>query len=912
MGGRYMRPLRLEMKAFGPYAQTVNLDMSALGTGGLYLITGDTGAGKTTIFDAITFALFGEASGQIRQPGMMRSKYADDDTPTQVTLTFEYCGREYTVTRSPEYMRPSKRGDKVTMQRAEAQLTYPDGTQITKLKDVDSCIRDILGVDRSQFMQIAMIAQGDFLKLLLAATDERKKIFRQIFKTGRYEQISLELKSHSSHLKAKFDSLQQSLCQYMDSINKDPDGENEEVSESNVADYLEKLIEKDERKLIVLSQETQKLENELETVNIRIGKLEAAVQNKEKLTEERDNYQNLTHKAAIAREWVCEAKKRQPEWEALETRITAEKLLIPQYDELDNKISQQLAAKEEIERLDIMYQNKIESCQQLENHLLEINKELELLDTAGQQKQQYIEERNKAQEYYALLEKLVQEEKVCINANNEYLCSKIAFKNQNEKAKKARDKYYALNEAFLCSQAGILASQLIENQPCPVCGSTVHPNPATKSPLAPAEDELRQAEQKKNTEEELLRIAGEKASKLKGILENIEKSFADTLEANNINQRDLQDKIEEQEALIKQLALSIEQEEKNVLRRAVLKEELPEHNAALKEQQAEINSIAQQIAALTSRAEEILQTINAITTRLPYENKAAALENISILETQCGVLKQQYETATSALMQVENELNLSKGRIEQLEATEQVEISETELAACQARQAEITNIKAEKTQAKLIIAARKQNNIEIYDRIIERSKELAAVEEKYIWVKALADTAGGTLSGKEKVMLETYVQMTYFDRIIRRANRRLLEMTGGQYELERRSEAENNRTQSGLDLDVIDHYNGTRRSVKTLSGGESFKASLALALGLSDEVQSSAGGIRLDTMFVDEGFGSLDSKSLDSAIHTLKRLTESNRLVGIISHVAELKERIDCQIVVQKEQSGGSSARIVQ
>jgi len=907
-----MRPLRLEMKAFGPYAQTVNLDMSALGTGGLYLITGDTGAGKTTIFDAITFALFGEASGQIRQPGMMRSKYADDDTPTQVTLTFEYCGREYTVTRSPEYMRPSKRGDKVTMQRAEAQLTYPDGTQITKLKDVDSCIRDILGVDRSQFMQIAMIAQGDFLKLLLAATDERKKIFRQIFKTGRYEQISLELKSHSSHLKAKFDSLQQSLCQYMDSINKDPDGENEEVSESNVADYLEKLIEKDERKLIVLSQETQKLENELETVNIRIGKLEAAVQNKEKLTEERDNYQNLTHKAAIAREWVCEAKKRQPEWEALETRITAEKLLIPQYDELDNKISQQLAAKEEIERLDIMYQNKIESCQQLENHLLEINKELELLDTAGQQKQQYIEERNKAQEYYALLEKLVQEEKVCINANNEYLCSKIAFKNQNEKAKKARDKYYALNEAFLCSQAGILASQLIENQPCPVCGSTVHPNPATKSPLAPAEDELRQAEQKKNTEEELLRIAGEKASKLKGILENIEKSFADTLEANNINQRDLQDKIEEQEALIKQLALSIEQEEKNVLRRAVLKEELPEHNAALKEQQAEINSIAQQIAALTSRAEEILQTINAITTRLPYENKAAALENISILETQCGVLKQQYETATSALMQVENELNLSKGRIEQLEATEQVEISETELAACQARQAEITNIKAEKTQAKLIIAARKQNNIEIYDRIIERSKELAAVEEKYIWVKALADTAGGTLSGKEKVMLETYVQMTYFDRIIRRANRRLLEMTGGQYELERRSEAENNRTQSGLDLDVIDHYNGTRRSVKTLSGGESFKASLALALGLSDEVQSSAGGIRLDTMFVDEGFGSLDSKSLDSAIHTLKRLTESNRLVGIISHVAELKERIDCQIVVQKEQSGGSSARIVQ
>ena len=209
------------------------------------------------------------------------------------------------------------------------------------------------------------------------------------------------------------------------------------------------------------------------------------------------------------------------------------------------------------------------------------------------------------------------------------------------------------------------------------------------------------------------------------------------------------------------------------------------------------------------------------------------------------------------------------------------------------------------------INARASANRSIYKALKKQVESIADTEQKLRWVKALADTAGGNLQGREKVMLETYVQTAYFDRIISRANVRFMVMSGGQYELKRSSTADNNRSQSGLSLDVVDHYNGTERSVKTLSGGESFKASLSLALGLSDEIQASAGGIRLDTMFIDEGFGSLDEESLQQAMRALSGLAESDRLVGIISHVPELKEKIDRQIRVIKDRSGGSRVEII-
>ena len=293
-----------------------------------------------------------------------------------------------------------------------------------------------------------------------------------------------------------------------------------------------------------------------------------------------------------------------------------------------------------------------------------------------------------------------------------------------------------------------------------------------------------------------------------------------------------------------------------------------------------------------------------------FENKSVALEEKAKLEMLKNTIEEAIEKEKTNFENNEKNIAAIKSRVEEnqkLLAT----AKEIDVFALQCKQAELKGEKESVMTLQKSVHSQRVANVISLENIKQKSDEINVVEEKWMWVKSLSNTANGNISGKEKIMLETYIQMTYFDRIINRANSRLLVMSGGQYELVRRKEAENNRSQSGLELDVTDHYNGTKRSVKTLSGGESFMASLSLALGLSDEIQSSAGGIRLDTMFVDEGFGSLDEESLSQAIRALSSLAEGNRLVGIISHVNELKERIEKQIVVKKEKSGGSRVSIV-
>ena len=328
----------------------------------------------------------------------------------------------------------------------------------------------------------------------------------------------------------------------------------------------------------------------------------------------------------------------------------------------------------------------------------------------------------------------------------------------------------------------------------------------------------------------------------------------------------------------------------------VLKGKLTEINDAVKAKIAENDSLEKRIAELKAK--------------LTFETKAEAETEITALTEKAEELVKSCEDALKAL-------NESNEKLASLEAAkkeivkrigEDIAIDlekETEkLTILEAQLAELDR------QAKTV-HSRIGTNQSALDNIKQKSGDLVATEKKYAWVKALSNTANGQLSGKEKIMLETYIQMNYFDRIINRANTRLMIMTDGQYDLVRRKEALSKSGQSGLDLDVIDHYNGSHRSVKSLSGGESFKASLALALGLADEIQSSAGGIKLDTMFVDEGFGSLDEESLAAAMKALSSLAEGNRLVGIISHVGELKQKIDKQIIVKKDKVGGSVATIV-
>ena len=369
-------------------------------------------------------------------------------------------------------------------------------------------------------------------------------------------------------------------------------------------------------------------------------------------------------------------------------------------------------------------------------------------------------------------------------------------------------------------------------------------------------------------------------------------------------------KITELESNIKVLDQNIRTEEKNIVRKEAIEVRLPQSRARVEELQSGITAISNTISTLTSENNSLNKRIIELKSKLAFASKLEATKEIQKNQEMILKIKRDIDQAAKRLNECSE--NLASANATKDELSKQMENKhEIDLEAEKQKMVGLTANKIQFNKNKENIHSRIVNNKSNHDNIQLKSSELIDIEKKYTWVKALSDTANGTITGKDKIMLETYIQMHYFDRIISRANARLMIMTDGQYDLIRREESLSKVGQTGLDLDVIDHYNGTTRSVKSLSGGESFKASLALALGLSDEIQSSAGGIQLDTMFIDEGFGSLDEDSLAQAMNALASLASNNKLIGIISHVGELKQKIDKQIIVKKDKTGGSRAEII-
>ena len=365
---------------------------------------------------------------------------------------------------------------------------------------------------------------------------------------------------------------------------------------------------------------------------------------------------------------------------------------------------------------------------------------------------------------------------------------------------------------------------------------------------------------------------------------------------------DLNDSINELEVRIGQIA-------KDLDRKNLLDELIPKKEKELSATEEKLTIAKEQAASSAASIQSLTEQIAELKEKLIFENKSAAMVQRNSLDAERKAMQSALEAAEKNYLACKDELTGLSASAQELKK-QLTESAEIDIQAQQEEKDALSLQKAAVLKEQKAVHTRIASNTSCRKNIRSTSAELSQLEEKQKWLRALSDTANGTIKGKEKIMLETYIQTTYFDRIVARANVRLMKMTGGQYDLKRRKTADTMRGQTGLELDVIDHYNGTERSVKTLSGGESFKASLALALGLSDEVQMST-SIQLDTLFVDEGFGSLDPESLNQAYNTLAGLTEGNRLVGIISHVAELKERIDKQILVTKEKSGGSKATII-
>lgn len=930
-----MRPIKLVMSAFGPYAGKTELDLDKLGKQGLYLITGDTGAGKTTIFDAITFALYGEASGENRDPGMFRSKYAAAETPTEVELTFEYAGKRYYVRRNPEYERPKSRGEGVTAEKAGAELHYPDGRIVTKLKDVNKAIIEIMGVDRDQFAQIAMIAQGDFLKLLLASTEDRKKIFQKIFRTQRYYMLQEKLKTESARLGREYEAYNAAIRQYIGGIMYSEAGEDvfltEEIEKAqkgeltvnDVNGLLAKLIEEEENTKAVLLDETAKIEEELTRITNAIAvaaeqkKMEDSVKkSQEKLLVEEARLKELSK--------ALEAKKaKQPEIKELSDDAAAITAELSRYDELDEKNKAISAIEDKIEAAKKTIKVGEDKLERLRKDIHDLKAERATLEKAGEEKTEIEAKKEQAVRILNYVHDL-QEAIAEINALADCLEeAQEAYREKSETANAKKRDYEAKQKAYLDEQAGIIAERLTEGEPCPVCGSISHPCIAQKSENAPTKDKLDSSKKAAEKAEKDAALASMEAGRLIAVINEkrsaAEKSAKDMDILETYISKGLKDMegissaLTEKEHVLKvhlrELTKMFRTAEEKALRKSKIDKAVPEKEAEEKEISREFLELEKDLAGKIAERKGLEARVCELGLQLRFRSKTEATEEISRLEARKNDFESSMKTAMEAYSECEKSIIGLKGAIgeaqKNLSGNEDIDIE-----AERAKMEEFTGQKRKLAERKQEVTACIAVNRSILESIGEKAKTAADIEKRLIWVRSLSLTANGNLSGKEKIMLETYIQMTYFDRIIQRANTRLMVMTGGQYELKRRREAENNRSQSGLELDVIDHYNGSERSVKTLSGGESFKASLSLALGLSDEIQSCAGGIRLDTMFVDEGFGSLDEESLQQAIKALMGLTEGNRLVGIISHVAELKEKIDSQIIVTKEKSGGSRVEI--
>ncbi len=919
-----MRPIQLTISAFGPYAGRIELPMHQLGEKGLYLITGDTGAGKTTLFDAITFALYGETSSSNREPGMMRSKYADAQTPTMVELVFAYAQKIYTVRRNPEYTRPAKRGSGMTLQKAEAELICPDGRVITKNKEVTAAIKEIIGIDKEQFSQIAMLAQGDFLKLLFAPTEDRKQIFRQIFKTGRFGKLQDKLRQESSALRDEWEQKKLSVQQYLEGvICEEPEelavelckAKEGNLSLEETITLIERILEYQKEEERAVSIQIKELEKKQQKANEELGKAkelqkmqtdlkkaEEALGEQEQLLEERKSIYE-------------EEKKCQLQAEALQIKIARMEQKLPQYDELE-ELQKELAVWEtQRNSIEISLKKQKEQQERLQTEVSKKKEEQKKLEDAGVVLVQLQAIKERKQRYHKeLLECLQGLEKYQVLAR-EYEEAQKIYQKASVRAKECLNAYTTGNQAFLDGQAGILAQGLREGIACPVCGSTEHPLPAQKLTNAPSETELKKL---KKTSEETQREASRKSAAAGTLYGQLEASRTQLKKQLSLCLDDCPLEKAEQEA--RDRLSMLEQEVKEVEDKLLLEKARKEQKDRLEQKLPEQETELQKLQAVVAREEltlvekqneikNITQHIEKLIDLLEYNSKKQVVQEIKELTKEKKRLRTAFEKAQKVYQETENKISSIKGEMVSLskrlkdapklmieDKTEERNLLHQEY---QELQKTITNIcSITKTNTTALANLRKQ------------SGALLETEKRYILVKALSNTANGNLSGKEKIMLETYIQMTYFDRIIQRANTRLMVMSGGQYELKRCQSADNNKRQSGLELNVMDHYNGSERSVKTLSGGESFKASLSLALGLSDEVQSLSGGIQLDTMFVDEGFGSLDEESLQQALRALADLTEGNRLVGIISHVSELKEKIEHQVIVTKEKTGGSKVEI--
>lgn len=922
-----MRPQKLTISAFGPYAGCEVIEFDKLGDKGLYLITGDTGSGKTTIFDAIVFALYGEASGRNRESGMFRSKYAKEDVPTFVEMEFLYRDKVYKIRRNPDYERPKKTGDGTTKQSADATLEFPDGRMpVTKSKEVTAVVTELIGLDYNQFTQIAMIAQGDFLRLLLAKTEERSQIFRKIFRTEPYKILQEKLKDASKRLHDNYDDCCKSIMQYLAGIKCDEDDglyvtlkkfkDSKSVAKiSEVSELIHDIVEKDSALHKDITKKISDIDKELEKINEDRGKAEKDKQLRENLLKEQENLKNKEPELQKLKDCLEAERKREPEKKKIEYHLQKEQEKMPEYDKLAGLDREYQGVLREIEELEKSRQTSCKLVESLSGKLAEFRNKLEILKGVETKIATTESELKRFQDETGNLSELKDLMKKCEESLKELTKLQQDYSNAEKLWSAKRDAYTLMEKSFFDQQAGILAEELKENQPCPVCGSLQHPSPAKKHTDAPSEEQLENEKtQVDKLEQEVKNLslqAGRKKGQYDTICETLKDKSVKIFGVSDVEKiKSLtEEKLLENHIHCEELNKAIEDLKEQRRLKQNIEMQMPQVESDLEKERTKEEQLKTRISELKIQSSGTLANLNGLKGGLAYATKDEAESNINKLQKALWEMVRSLGKAEEAYKICEKSINDSVAAIDTIKA--QLENSkEYNLAELNSKRQELEKERKKLSDKAKEVYSRISTNKQCKANLMKKYESLEAVEKQWTWTKALSNTANGNISGKQKVMFETYIQMNYFDRIINRANVRFMAMSGGQYELERMEQAANQKSQSGLELNVIDHYNGSKRNVRTLSGGESFMASLSLALGLSDEIHALSGGIRIDTLFVDEGFGALDDEALNQAIKALNSITEGNRLVGIISHVSELKERIERKIIVTKDAVSGSHTTI--
>jgi len=860
-----MKPVKLTMSAFGPYAGIETLDFKILGNNGLYLITGETGAGKTTIFDAISFALFGEASGRTRDKyQMLQSDFADEKAKTYVEFDFLSGANMYNI----------KRSIKKTGQ--DAVLILPDGTSIGGDRNIKQKIAEVVGLDRDQFAQIVMIAQNDFLRFLQSGTDERVKILRRIFNTGMFKYFQERLKLRAKEI---YDELS-SYRVFFERYGVDPykRGEQFEIWESNIKTYKYLLVN---------------IENKLVEFDKNKSELTAQIAVAEELSKKFNDLELCRSALVVHNNKKAEIKLLS------ENRIKSETALHkikPVADKTDQWRRQYETAQIELIKAK---ENEKAALTELEN----AKKSLAELPSLDQARNLYEELKREYEQTAAKLSKLA-----ALQIKYDIIISKLKqleilqseFEKLNETFHSVDCQYKLLNEMFVRNQAGILASGLQDNKPCPVCGSTDHPDPAQVSDSEVTEDNLKKA---KNIVDKTQNERDKKAtdcSVLKTETETLTNIFLTDLSLfdENINALEIAGKflselLSQTKIAVNDLTLRKESGGRDLNELSAMWETVTKKNI---DAETIYKSSLTLITERENRKVEFLELLNESKNEyiniLKDNNFTDETEYINALVTEnelANIIKQLNDYEKTG-----DQLNRDMKRLE----NETSEKNKPDLNKLLTESDSIKKAADELREKRDEIKSNFEQTERVLTELRKVSDGFVKCEKQYAAVRQLSDAANGKLD------FETYTQIAYFERVLRAANQRLKIMSQNRYSLLRKTDSGDKRKSTGLELEVMDFYTGKSRPANSLSGGESFMASLSLALGLSDVVQQSAGGVRLDAMFIDEGFGSLDSEVLELAVRTLSDMAGGNRIIGIISHVAELGERIEKQIKVVKTPNG--------